>query len=189
MNSVHQVAEQVTRAPRVVYVDNDPVVISHAQALLTTPRTVAIHADLTRPDEILSAAEDSGVLDFSQPVAILLVAVLHFIPDSADPAKCVATLREVMAPGSCLVLSHVEMSPGQVVDSQPQTEAARELGEARKGMSSARARTRDEVTGFFGELTLVEPGLTEVWNWRPDAESVMTPSEVLTLLGGVGRKD
>jgi hypothetical protein len=121
-------------------------------------------------------------------MAVLLVAVLHFMPDSADPATCVATLRAATAPGSCLVISHVEMSPGQVAETGPQTEAARELGEARRGMPPARARTRAEVTGFFGDMTLVEPGLTEVWAWRPDDEAVTTPSNVLTLLGGVAKK-
>lgn len=189
MNSVHQVAEQITVNPRVVYVDNDPVVVSHARALLTTPRTVAIHGDLTRPDEFLGDPDVRGVIDFSKPVAVLLVAILHFIPDEADPAGSVAKLRDAMAPGSYLVISHVEMSRGHVTGAQPQTGTARELGEARRGMPPSRARTREEVAVFFGGMTLVAPGLTDVWAWRPDADSVVTAGDVMTVVGGVARKD
>jgi hypothetical protein len=190
MESVHQVAGQVTAEPHVVYVDHDPLVITHARALLATPHTAAVQGDLTRPDEFLAAAEVRELIDFSQPVAILLVAVLHFVPDEAGPAGCVARLREIMAPGSYLVISHVEMAPGQVSGSQqPQTGAARELGEARQGMPPSQARGRDELAAFFEGLTLVEPGLTDVWNWRPDTEAVTSPSDVMTVVGGVGRKD
>ena len=190
MNSVHQVAEQVTAEPRVVYVDNDPVVVSHARALLTTPRTVALHGDLSRPDEFLGAPDLLGVLDLSRPIAVLLVAVLHFVPDEADPNAAVARLRDAMAPGSFLVVSHVEMAPGHVsgTQQQPRTEVARELGEARKGMPPARARTRAEVAAFFGDLALVEPGLADVWRWRPDGGQVTTAGNVMTVLGGVARK-
>jgi S-adenosyl methyltransferase len=189
MNSVHQVAARITANPQVVYVDNDPVVVSHARALLTTPQTVAIHGDLTRPDELLDDPDVLAVIDFSQPVAVLLVAVLHFVPDEADPAGSVAKLREAMAPGSYLVISHVEMSSGQVVGAQPQTGTARELGEARRGMPPARARTREEVGVFFGDMTLLEPGLADVWGWRPDGGSVTTASNVMTVIGGVATKD
>ena len=188
MNSVHQVAERTSAEPQVVYVDNDPVVVSHARALLTTPRTVAIHGDLTRPDELLGDPDVRAVIDFSQPVAVLLVAVLHFVPDEADPGGSVAKLRAAMAPGSYLVISHVEMSGGQVVGAQPATGAARELGEARRGMPPGRARTREEVRDFFGDMTLLEPGLTDVWAWRPDTDSITTPSDVMTVVGGVATK-
>jgi hypothetical protein len=190
MESVHHVAERVTSDPRVVYVDNDPVVVSHSRALLAKPRTTAIHGDLTHVDQILSASAVRRVIDFSKPVAILLVAILHFIPDQAHPAENVATLRHAMAPGSFLVISHVEMSAGQMRGARPRTEAARELGEARKGMPpAAPARSRDQIAAFFGDLTLVEPGLVEVWKWRPDAESVTNPSDVMTVVGGVARKN
>ncbi len=190
MSSVHQVAEQVAPDARVVYVDNDPVVVSHARALLTTRRTVAIQGDLNRPDEFLSDPDLLEVIDVGKPVAVLLVAVLHFVPDEASPAASIAKLRDAMAPGSYLVISHVEMSPGQIdAGMRPKTEATRELGEARKGMPQGRPRTRDEVAVFFEGMTLVEPGLTDVWKWRPDAESVVIGSDVMTVIGGVARKD
>ncbi len=190
MESVHHVAERVAADPRVVYVDNDPVVISHSRALLARPRTAAIQGDLTRADEILSTSAVRRVINFGKPVAILLVAVLHFIPDTAHPAENVAMLRDAMAPGSFLVISHVEISAGQMSGARPRTEAARELGEARKGMPPAGpGRSRAQIAAFFGDLALVEPGLTEVWKWRPDVDSVVNPSDVMTVVGGVARKD
>jgi hypothetical protein len=189
MGSVHQVAQQVIAEPRVVYVDNDPLVVTHARALLATPRTAAVHGDLTRPAEFLGAAQTRELIDFSKPVAVLLVAVLHFVPDDVGPAASVARLRAAMAPGSYLVISHVEMSPGQVAGDQPRTAAARELGKARKGMPRSRARPRQAIAAFFGGMTLVEPGLTDVWDWRPDDALVVTAGNVMTVVGGVGRKD
>jgi hypothetical protein len=98
MQNVHQVAEQVITDPHVVYVDHDPVVVSHAQALLTTPRTVAVHGELTRPEEILADPQVRRLIDFDRPVAILLVAVLHFLPAEANSAGMIAKLRAAMAP-------------------------------------------------------------------------------------------
>ena len=188
MDNVHEAAGQVTPDSHVVYVDNDPVVVSHGQALLASPRTAAIHGDLTRPEEILGAADVRRLIDFTRPVAILLVAVLHFVPDEAGAPGSVARLREIMAPGSYLVLSHVVMAPAHVAGGQL-SETARELGEARKGMSQAASRSREEVAAFFGDMTLVEPGLTEAWSWRPDGTPVVTRSDVMTLVAGVARKD
>ena len=189
MESVHQVAGQVAAEPHVVYVDHDPLVISHARALLATPWTAAVQGDLAHPAEILGAPEVRALIDFSRPVAVLLVAVLHFLPDEADPAGCVAQLRDAMAPGSYLVISHVEMAPGQVAGTQPQTGAARELGEARQGMPASQARDRGELVGYFEGMTLVEPGLTDVWSWRPDEDAAPAASDVMTVVGGVARKD
>jgi hypothetical protein len=180
MESVHHVAQRLTKDARVVYVDSEPVVVSHSRALLANPRTLAIQGNLTRPDEILGDPAVQGLIDFSKPVAILLVAILHFIPDTADPAGSVARLRDIMAPGSFLVLT------GQ----RPRTEAARELGEARKRMPAGQVRNREDILPFFGDLTLVEPGLTDVWAWRPDDDAAtVNSSDVMTVLGGVARKD
>ncbi len=189
MESVHQVSERITADPHVVYVDHDPVVVTHSRALLATPHTAAILGDVTRPDEILSHPEVRNLIDFSKPVAILLIAVLHFVPDELHPAECVAKLRDALAPGSFLVMSHVEMLPGQMDGTTPQTDASRELGEARKRMpQTAPVRSHDQIAAFFGDLPLVEPGLTEVWHWRPDGNVVTNPSNVMTVIGGVARK-
>ena len=188
MENVHEVAEQAAEDPRVVYVDNDPVVISHARALLSTARTAAARGDLTRPEEILQAPEVRRMIDFDKPVAILVVATLHFIPDEAGPAAAMARLREAMAPGSYLVISHMEVSADHGVGKQPRSQAARDLGEAQKGTLWGPARGREEIAEFFGDLTLVEPGLVDVWDWRPDSDSAVTPSDVMTLLGAVAAK-
>jgi hypothetical protein len=189
MENVHEVAGQAAEDPRVVYVDNDPVVISHARALLSTPRTAAARGDLTQPAEILDAPEVRHLVDFDQPVALLVVAILHFIPDEAGPAAAMVRLRDAMAPGSYLVISHVEMSPDHGVGVQPRSQTARDLGEAQKGTPWAPVRTREEIAAFFGDLTLVEPGLVDVWDWRPDSDVAVTSSDVITLLGGVARKN
>jgi hypothetical protein len=188
MENVHEVAGQAAEDPRVVYVDSDPVVVSHARALLSTPRTAAARGDLTRPEEILRAPEVRRLIDFGQPVAILVVSILHFIPDADGPAAAMARLREAMAPGSYLVISHVEMSTDFGVGTQPRSQAARDLGEAQKGTPWGPARNREEIAAFFGDLTLVEPGLVDVWDWRPDSDVVVTSSDVMTVLGGVAGK-
>jgi SAM-dependent methyltransferase len=189
MENVHEVAGRVTTNPRVVYADNDPVVVSHAQALLAGPRVAAIRADLTRPEEILRAAEVSRLIDFGQPAALLIVATLHFVPDEADPAGAVARLRDALAPGSYLVISHIEVSAAHGAGNEPRSQTAAELGEAQKGTPMAPVRSREQIAAFFGDLTLLEPGLVDVWDWRPDSDVVATTSDVLTLLGGVARKD
>ena len=189
MENVHEVAEQVITDPHVVYADNDPVVVSHAQALLAGPQTEAIRGDLTRPEEILGAAEVLRLIDFDQPVALLIVATLHFIPDEADPAGAVARLRDALAPGSYLVISHIEVSPAHGAGTQPRSQTAHELGEAQRGTPMGPVRSREEIAAFFGDFTLLAPGLVDVCDWRPDSAVVTTSSDVLALLGGIARKD
>jgi S-adenosyl methyltransferase len=189
MENVHQVAEQVTADARVVYVDNDPVVVRHAQALLATPRTEAIYGDLNRPDDILNDPGVRRMIDLDRPVAVLLISVLHYIPDEAGTAASVAMLRDAMAPGSYLAISHILMPPGHVTGHQPLSETARKLGEARTGMPSGAVRPREQIAAFFGDFTLVDPGLKEIWAWRPDGQPVLATDDVMTLIGGVARKD
>jgi len=189
MENVHEAAGQVTGEARVVYVDNDPVVLSHARALLATERTQAVHGDMTRPGEILSAARATGLIDFARPVAVLLVAILHHIPDRADPAGCVAVFRDALAPGSYLVLSHALLAPGHVDGEEPLSDLGRDLGAAQQGLPRGNGtRTRAEIAAFFGDMTLVEPGLTDVREWRPDPGAGAGGSDVLAVLGGVARK-
>ena len=109
-NNVHEVAQESAPSARVVYVDNDPLVLAHARALLTSSpegRTAYIHADLRDPEAILSSPVVREVLDFSQPVALILVAILHFVPDEFGPAKILATLTDALPPGSYLASSHL----------------------------------------------------------------------------------
>jgi S-adenosyl methyltransferase len=187
--NVHEVAQRVQPDARVVYVDVDSIAVSHARALLASEQTEAIWGDLCRPDEILADPDVRKLIDFSQPVAVLAVSVLHSIADESDPAGAMARLRAVMAPGSYLVISHAMVSPGHVVGAKRLSEAARELADAIPAAATVPGRTRDEIAAFFGDLTLVEPGLTEIWAWRPEAEQPTVTSDVFRMLGGVARAE
>jgi hypothetical protein len=189
-DNTHEVAGRAAPEARTVYVDIDLVVVSHARALLATPLTRAVHGDLTRPGEVLAAAAGTGLVDFARPVAVLLGAVLHHVPDEAGPAGCVAAYRDAMAPGSCLVISHAQLAPGHVVDREPVSELGRDIVESWRGATKGNGtRTRQEIAAFFGDLTLVEPGLTEVWAWQPEPGAAAVQAGALTVLGGVARKD
>jgi len=190
VENVHEAAGEVTGDARVVYADSDPVVVSHARALLATERTRAVRADLTSPDEVLAAAAATGLIDFARPVAVLLAGVLHHVPDEADPAGAVARLRAAVAPGSYLVISHAQLAAGHMAGTEPTSETGREIAAAHAGAPRGNGtRTREEIAAFFGGLTLVPPGLAEVWEWRPEGRTVAAQPGVLTILGGVAVKD
>jgi SAM-dependent methyltransferase len=186
--NVHEVAELASPGSRVVYADIDPVVVSHAQALLSGSRTEAIRGDVCRPDDILTAPQVRRLIDFSQPVAVLIVAVLHVIPDQADPYGAVARLREAIAPGSYLVISHADTSTDHVVGTTRLTDAARELAGSNKLTEAVPGRTRDQIARFFGDFTLVEPGLTDVWAWHREGGTAAITSDYMRILAGVARK-
>ena len=120
---------------------------------------------------------------------MLILAVLHVIPDENDPAGAVARFRAAMAPGSYLAITHAAVSPAHVVGTQRLSEAARELVDANKATAAVPGRTPDEIARFFGDMTLVEPGLTDVWAWRPDDDTVVTTTDFMRILAGVARKD
>jgi hypothetical protein len=178
-NNTHQVAQSAAAASRIVYVDNDPVVLAHARALLTSSpegATAYIDADLRDPGRILAQA--ARTLDFSQPVAVMLIALLHVIGDDDDPLASVATLAGAVPPGSYLALSHVasDIEPEKVADAMGRL--------SRLGNQPGRSRSHAEVTRFFGGMELVEPGLVQVPQWRPDTR----PERTVAMWGGVGRK-
>jgi hypothetical protein len=160
--STHELAQQVAPECAVAYADNDPLVLVYARALLTSKpegRCGYIDADLRDPAAILAQA--SATLDFAQPVAVLLLAILHFLPAAADPAGIVAALARALAPGSYLVISHLtaDFAPGQVG-------AAIEAYNA--GVpGGVTPRSHAEVTALFGSLPLVPPGVVPVTQWRP----------------------
>jgi trans-aconitate methyltransferase len=161
-SNTHEVAQAVAPAARVVYVDNDPMVLVHARALLnSTPPGAAIYldADLREPERILSGA--AGLLDFEQPVAVLLIGILQLIPDTDDPYGIVARLVEAVAPGSWLAVFHPasDIHPEQIAD------ATRRLNARSAGKTTL--RTRAEVARFFDGLELLEPGLVQVHRWQP----------------------
>jgi hypothetical protein len=180
-NNTHEVAQSVAPTTRIVYVDNDPIVLVHARALLTsTPQgaTQYLQADLRDPELILDAAKQT--LDFEQPVAVILLGILHLIQDEEDPWNIVGRLMAAVRSGSYLAISHpaIDIQPGQ-------EEAQRRYNERVSTPQTLRAR--EDVARFFTGLELVEPGLVQVHQWRPDPEDV-TPDSGPTAHGGVARK-
>jgi S-adenosyl methyltransferase len=162
-DATHAVAQAIAPESRIVYVDNDPLVLAHARALLTSTREGAcdyLDGDLREPDKIL--AEAARTLDFTQPAAVLLVAILHFIPDASDPQGIVAALAGALAPGSFLAISHLtgDFAPGPVASGVAAYNALVPAG--------ITARTHAQVTTVFGGLPLVPPGVVPVTEWRPD---------------------
>ncbi|MFC4529283.1 SAM-dependent methyltransferase [Sphaerisporangium dianthi] len=156
--NVHEVAQRAVPGARVAYVDQEPIVLSHGQALLATDdQTVMVAGDLRRPHEIVGDATIREHLDFDRPMAVLLVFVLHFIRDEEDPRGIVRTLMDALVPGSVLVLSHAEadrrLMPGTSVYD--------------RASSPAVLRSYDEIETFFDGLDLVEPGVTRLDDWRP----------------------
>ena len=161
-NNTHEVAQDVEPGCRVVYVDNDPMVLAHARALLDSEpegATDYVDADMHDPEKILAQA--AATLDFSRPVAVMLISVLHLIPDEDDPHAIVTRLMEAVPSGSWLALSH----PARDVHPQQVTEAASRFNQL--APAKATLRTRAEILRFFDGLELLEPGLVQVHRWRP----------------------
>jgi hypothetical protein len=183
--SVHEVAQSVAPESRVVYADNDPLVLAHARALLTSSpegRTAYVQADLREPGQLLESAAVRDVLDFSQPIALLLVAILHFIPDEARPGEIIEALLDALPSGSYLVASH------GTTEHDPVGPSAGQAAYRASGVSGS-ARDSDEFARLaFTVLDLVPPGVVLVSEWRPDGPGPRpTPAEV-SIYGGVARK-
>src|SRR5271170_5381398 len=160
--NVHEIAQRVNPAARVAYVDNDPIVISHGRALLADDKTTRVFtADMREPQAILTAPGLAELIDFSRPIAVLFVAVLHFVRDEEDPHGIVGTFRAAMAPGSYLVLSHV------ATDGLSAELLARNEQVYERATSPSRPRSRNEIARFFDGLDLLEPGLVRPGRWRP----------------------
>jgi S-adenosyl methyltransferase len=184
-NNVHEVAQSVAPQSRIVYVDNDPIVLVHAKSLLTSApegRTAYVDADLRQPERILADPALPRTLDLSQPVALMLVAILHFIENAEDPAGILRTLLGALAPGSYLVASHVtpEHDPvgvGGLVRAY------------RAGGLTGEPRTVDEFTELaFTGLRLVDPGVVLVSEWRPDGTGPRPSAAEVSWYGGVAVK-
>jgi len=182
--SVHETAAALVDRPRVVYVDNDPMVTSHNRALLAGDRdgVAVLHGDIRCPGQIFKHDDLWKTIDFGRPVGVLFVAVLHFIPGEDDPHCSVTAFCSLMAPGSFLAVSHIS-SDGTA----PAVMAA--IHEAyRTASAPAVFRSRDEIAGFFAGLDLVKPGIVEVSGWRVRAGLPSASPPALRVLGGVGRK-
>jgi hypothetical protein len=182
--NVHEVAQAADPGARVVYADLDPVATAHSRALLAgTPGTEVIEADLRDPRRILDHEHARELIDFSQPAGLLLVSVLPFIGPDDDPWGIVATLRDALAPGSYLVVSH------GTDEGRPSMAQAAATVYNRSSSSSLHMRGRADILRFFDGFDLVDPGLTWVPAWRPDGSPADFADPAQSwLLAGVGRK-
>ncbi|RLK25042.1 S-adenosyl methyltransferase [Micromonospora sp. M71_S20] len=187
-DNTHEVAQAIAPESRVVYVDNDPIVLAHARALLTSSpegATAYIDADLRDPERILRHPDLLRTIDLSRPVGLMLVAILHFVGDEDDPYAVVTRLLDALPPGSYLAASHAthDYLPPHVA--QEAKAAAR--GGSPHGLINL--RTRAEFTRFFDGLELMEPGVTSVAEWRAeDAPQPRPAAAEVSMYGGVARK-
>ena len=183
-NNVHQIAQSLEPTSRVVYVDNDPIVLIHARALLASHpagRTAYLDADLRDPRELLRSVRATGTLDFDEPIALMLVAILHFLTDEDRPREIVRTLLEAMPSGSYFTASHVtpEHDPAGVRGLE---------NTYRAGGIPAQARDSAAFTEMaFAGLEPVDPGVTLVSEWRPYPEHVRPSADQVNWYGGVAR--
>ncbi|MEU5364284.1 SAM-dependent methyltransferase [Streptomyces sp. NPDC005925] len=183
-NNVHQVAQSIAPDSRVVYVDNDPMVLVHGRALLDqNDRTAVIHADLRRTDEIFAHHDTRRLIDFSEPVAVLFNSVFHCIPDddTDGPLAVARRVRERLAPGSIMVMC-------QLVSEDPKVRqfVTDFMDQATQG-HWGRVREKKDVAEFFEGLEILDPGLVEVSTWRPDTEvAPRQPTQEWIEFGGMG---
>ncbi|GAB3283491.1 SAM-dependent methyltransferase [Kineosporia babensis] len=183
VGNVHEVAQGLAPDAKIVYVDNDPVAVAHSKSLLEGNANAAVLAgDFTDPQELLEAVEALGLLDRSQPIALLLNALLHFIPEEAKPGELIATYRDWTPPGSYLLMCHAtnELHPST------QTEEIQEL--YTKATATMNFRGRTEVEAFFEGYELIEPGVSLAALWHPDSEISLEEAERVPGWAGVGKK-
>jgi hypothetical protein len=165
-SNTHEVAQAADPGARVVYVDNDPMVLTHARALLTgrTPGTTSyLDADLRDTAKILTEA--AALLDFREPIGVLLIGILQLIPDADDPHAIVTRLMQAVPPGSWLAIFH----PASDILADQMSEVARQVSD--RALTPTTLRTRAEIMRFFDGLELLEPGLVQVHRWRPGAQA------------------
>jgi hypothetical protein len=185
VGNVHEVAQESGRAARVVYLDHDPVAVAHSRAILrdNTQATI-VEADARQPERILNHPDTSRLLDLSRPIGVLVVSVLHFIPDDDEAHHLVRTLRDAIAPGSYLVISHAS-------DDNLSRDTIEQMQRIySRTPTPIKARSGAEIARFFEGLELVEPGLVAIPLWRPDAPDDLFVDEPARCPGyaGIGRR-
>ncbi|MEV0086068.1 SAM-dependent methyltransferase [Saccharopolyspora sp. NPDC050642] len=181
--NVHEIAQAVDPGTRVVYVDNEPVAVAHSRSILGDNKNATIvQADLVDVEDVLDAPETQRLLDFSQPIAVMMVALVHFVPDGSKPREVIRHYYDRLPAGSYLGFSHV------TGDHYP--EGVQGLVELYKSSTNpVTLRTRDEVAGMLDDFEIVEPGVVYVPDWRPDTEDdVWENPERSIVYGAVGRK-
>jgi SAM-dependent methyltransferase len=183
--NVHEVAQKASAESRVVYVDHDPVAVSHSRAVLDgNEQAGVVSADLRKPQQILDSPETTGLLDLERPVALLLVAVLHFLEDEDDPQSAVAELREALAPGSLVIVTHASYEGIPV----PKEQAGGAVDVYQNIRNPLVMRSREEIARFFEGYEMVEPGLVSMPLWRPDTPAEQEDPYAFAGFAGVGRK-
>jgi hypothetical protein len=183
VGNVHEVAQGLAPEAKVVYVDIDPVAVAHSQAILDgNPYAAVVRSDFRRPEEILTDPALTGLLDLSRPVALLLIALLHFVGDDDSPVQVIQAYRERLAPGSYLVLSHAthEFHPPQL------TASHRAL--YRRTATPMTMRARAEVEGFFAGFEPLPPGIVLSELWYPDAGATVENPQRIPMWVGAGRR-
>ncbi|MDF3301515.1 SAM-dependent methyltransferase [Streptomyces tropicalis] len=182
--NVHEVAQAVRPGARVVYVDNDPVAVAHSEALLADdPDAAIVPGDIRDPAAVLAAPELRKLIDFDQPVAVLMITILHFVAPQEDPAGIVAAFRDAMPAGSWLALTHA------TDEDRPDTAAAVGQLYRSRATSPVTPRSRREIGALFDGFELAEPGLVHVPLWRPDSpEEIPEDPSRYWVYAGVGRR-
>jgi hypothetical protein len=183
VRNVHQVAQELDPAARVVYVDSDPIAITLSRDILSgNANVVALHADAMRPEQLLQHPDLTSMLDFSQPLAVLLLAFLHFIADDGTAIRLVRYLRDFMAPGSYLIITHASNIFAE--------RSERTLAVYNRATSPVTLRSREQIELFFEGFELIEPGLVPTPLWRPESNNDLFVSEPERgqAFAGVGRK-
>jgi SAM-dependent methyltransferase len=183
--NVHEMAQRIAPDARVVYVDYDPVVFTHGQALLARGDGVAmVCADLRAPADVLDEPEVDRLLDLTQPVGVVCGAVLHFVPDEDEPHRIIAEYRDRLAPGSCLVISH---GPSATEEEDPTGIAGSVTSVYRQASAQLHVRSLPEIRRFFDGFDLADPGVVWMNEWRPDP-AIPPAGKTMSLRAGVGRK-
>jgi hypothetical protein len=183
VGNVHEVAQELAPDSRIVYVDIDPVAVAHSEAILAgNPNATVVAGDFRDPGKILGDSRVTDHLDLDQPVALLLVALLHFVGDDAAPAEVIAGFRDALAPGSYLAISHAthELHPPEV------TAFHRDL--YRQTATPMTMRTQAQVEGLFDGFELIEPGVVLSEQWHPDVLETVENPERFPIWAGIGRK-
>ncbi len=183
--NVHEVDQAADPGARVAYVDHDPVAVAHSRAVLAgNDRAGIAAADLRKPQEILNNPVVGELIDLNRPVALLLVAVLHFVEDADDPQAAVATLRDALAPGSVVILTHASYEGIPV----PEEQAGGTVGVYKNIKNPLVMRSREEIARFFEGYAMVEPGLVPMPDWRPETPAAQEDPYAYSGYAGVGRK-
>jgi S-adenosyl methyltransferase len=187
VGNVHEVAQAVNPAARIVYVDHDAVAVAHSRALLAgNDRAATLHGDIREPVRVLEAAVGTGLLDLGRPLAVLLVSVLHFVRDDEGPADLIADYMAATAPGSYLALSHARR------DGQQDAVEVAKVYQRSDSPNPMRMRTHDEIVALFGDLAMVDPGVVLMPLWRPEVDALVPQVPVpadYPGLAGLGRRD